>query len=69
MSYWSLYYHCVWATQNREPLLTATIRPQVYAMIAERYASSTGRPCYMAARTTTFTCFVRFDRARRLVTL
>src|SRR5215207_7767268 len=27
MSYWRLFYHLVWSTKNREPLLTATLEP------------------------------------------
>ena len=29
MPYWRLFYHFVWATKNREPLLRAEIRPSL----------------------------------------
>ena len=47
MTYWSLYYHCIWTTRDRAPLLDTTIRPQVHAMIAARVRESTGRACYV----------------------
>ena len=27
MAFWRLYYHVVWATKNREPLITPEIEP------------------------------------------
>ncbi len=30
MSYYQLYYHLVWATKNRQPLLTAVVEPIIY---------------------------------------
>ena len=36
MSYWQLYYHMVWATHQREPLLTKYIQPRIYGLIAEQ---------------------------------
>ena len=30
MAYWRLFYHFVWTTKNREPLLTPDIEPNVY---------------------------------------
>ena len=33
MPYWHLFYHMVWATKNREPLLTAEIEPVVYGFL------------------------------------
>ena len=31
MAYWRLFYHFVWTTKNREPLLTPDIEPSVLA--------------------------------------
>ena len=31
MPYWQLFYHIVWATKNREPMLSADIEPIIYA--------------------------------------
>ena len=33
MAYWRLFYHFVWATKNREPLLTPDIEPNVYRFL------------------------------------
>lgn len=33
MPYYELYYHLVWATKNREPLLTAEVEPVIYQYI------------------------------------
>jgi len=33
MPYWQLYYHLVWATRNREPLITADLEPKLYAYL------------------------------------
>ena len=33
MPYWQLFYHIVWATKNREPLLTEEIEPVVYGFL------------------------------------
>jgi len=30
MPYWQLYYHLVWATKNREPLITPELEPELY---------------------------------------
>ncbi len=30
MPYWQLFYHIVWATKNREPILTAEIEPIIH---------------------------------------
>jgi putative transposase len=37
MAYWRLFYHFVWTTTNREPLLTAELQPHVH-----RYSMSKG---------------------------
>lgn len=36
MPYWRLFYHFVWATKNREPLLRAELRPSLHAYIASK---------------------------------
>jgi len=33
MAYWRLFYHFVWATKNREPLLMPDIEPNVYRFL------------------------------------
>ncbi len=33
MPYWQLFYHLVWATKNREPLLTPEVEPIIYNYI------------------------------------
>jgi len=33
MPYWQLYYHLVWATKNREPLITADLEPELHAYL------------------------------------
>jgi REP element-mobilizing transposase RayT len=33
MPYWQLYYHIVWATKNREPLLTAQVEPLILGYV------------------------------------
>ena len=33
MPYWQLFYHVVWATKNREPLLTARLEPVVHGFL------------------------------------
>jgi REP element-mobilizing transposase RayT len=30
MAYWQLYYHLVWATKNREPLITPELEPELF---------------------------------------
>ncbi|TAK32791.1 MAG: IS200/IS605 family transposase [Chloroflexota bacterium] len=34
MSYWRLFYHIVWATRNREPLIGAEVAADLYQVIA-----------------------------------
>ncbi len=36
MPYWQLFYHIVWSTKNREPLLTPEIEPMVYGYIKSK---------------------------------
>jgi len=38
MSFWRLYYHIVWATKNREPLITEDVEQQLFAYLV--YKSS-----------------------------
>ena len=33
MSYWQLFYHFVWSTKNREPLLTPEVEPLVHGFL------------------------------------
>jgi putative transposase len=34
--YWQLFYHIVWTTKNREPLLTPTIEPLVHEFLRNK---------------------------------
>jgi putative transposase len=36
MSYWRLYYHLVWATTNREPLIQPAIESQLHALLMHK---------------------------------
>jgi REP element-mobilizing transposase RayT len=36
MPYWQLFYHLVWATKNREPLLAPNIEPAVYGYLRQK---------------------------------
>jgi REP element-mobilizing transposase RayT len=36
MSYWQLFYHLIWATQNREPLLTGDIEDTIYGFMRSK---------------------------------
>ncbi len=38
MPFWRLYYHLVWATRNRELLITPTVEPKLYAYIISKAA-------------------------------
>ncbi len=33
MPYWQLYYHLVWATRNRDPLITAGLEPELHTYL------------------------------------
>lgn len=33
MPYWQLFYHIIWSTKNREPLLTPDIEPAIYGFL------------------------------------
>lgn len=36
MSFWRLYYHLVWATKNRAPLITPLVEPRLYGCLRSR---------------------------------
>lgn len=36
MPYWNCYYHIVWATKYREPILTPKIQPLIYSAIRQK---------------------------------
>ncbi|WKZ35401.1 MAG: IS200/IS605 family transposase [Anaerolineales bacterium] len=36
MPYWKLYYHFVWGTKNRLPLITPILEPELYRAIAAK---------------------------------
>ncbi len=36
MPYWQLYYHIVWDTKNREPLLTPEVEPIIYGFLRNK---------------------------------
>jgi putative transposase len=38
MAFWRLYYHLVWSTKNREPLIQAEIEKRLYAYIVRKAA-------------------------------
>ncbi len=36
MPYWQLYYHLVWSTKNRQPILTAAVEPVIFQLLREK---------------------------------
>ena len=36
MPYWQLFYHIVWSTKNREPLLTPDVEPVLYGFLRSK---------------------------------
>ena len=36
MAYWRLYYHLVWVTHQRRPLMTPCLEPQIYGVILSK---------------------------------
>lgn len=46
MSFWRLYYHLVWATKNRKPLIKPEIEKRLYAYIVHKAAEL---ECYVYA--------------------
>lgn len=39
MAYWRLYYHIVWATKERQPLITAKLEPVLYGFLVGKVES------------------------------
>ena len=46
MSFWRLYYHLVWSTKNREPLIQPKVEPRLFAYIVRKAAEL---ECYVYA--------------------
>jgi REP element-mobilizing transposase RayT len=42
MPYWQLFYHLVWSTKNRQPLLTPLVEKQVYGYLTSKAAGLKG---------------------------
>lgn len=38
MSFWRLYYHLIWATRNREPLIQPDVEERLYACLVDKAA-------------------------------
>ena len=38
MSFWRTYYHLVWSTKDRQPMITAQVEPRLYAYLAHKAA-------------------------------
>jgi REP element-mobilizing transposase RayT len=38
MSFWRTFYHLVWATKNREPMITPAIEPRLFAYLIHKAA-------------------------------
>ena len=36
MSYWQLFYHLVWSTKNRQPLLTPLVEKHIYGYLTSK---------------------------------
>jgi putative transposase len=36
MPYWQLFYHVIWSTKNREPLLTPDVEPVIYGLVRSK---------------------------------
>lgn len=36
MPYWKLYYHFIWGTKNRLPLIASSLEPELYRVIAAK---------------------------------
>ena len=43
MPFWQLFYHLVWSTKNREPLIIAEYEPLVYDLIVRKASSLGGK--------------------------
>lgn len=44
MPYWRLYYHLVWSTKNREPLVVPDIEEELYEQIRRKVKALKGEP-------------------------
>jgi putative transposase len=42
MPYWQLFYHLVWSTKNRQPLLTPSVEKQIYGYLTSKAAGLRG---------------------------
>jgi putative transposase len=36
MPYWQLFYHLIWATKRREPLMTSAVAPEIYGFLRSK---------------------------------
>jgi putative transposase len=36
MPYWQLFYHLIWATKHREPLMTPAVAPEIYGFLRSK---------------------------------
>ena len=36
MPYWQLFYHLIWATKRREPLITPAVAPEIYGFLRSK---------------------------------
>ena len=45
MPYWQLFYHAVWATKNRQPLLTSEVEPHIHGFLRQK-AEALGATVY-----------------------
>jgi putative transposase len=42
MSYWKLYYHFIWGTKNRSPIIDSNLEPELYRAIAAKVRDMEG---------------------------
>ena len=42
MPYWLLFYHLIWSTKNREPLLLPELEPAIYELLTSKAAGIGG---------------------------
>ena len=42
MPYWKLYYHFIWGTKNRLPLIDSAIEPELYRAVAAKVKDMDG---------------------------
>lgn len=43
MPYWRCFYHVVWATKHRQPIITSPLQPIIYAAIQQKTEQMRGR--------------------------